>query len=277
MKQRLVISLYCMLLGLASLSVSAALGLPPGPLTQEVGQPLTRFSLLQPSARIYLRYKIVGDRRETIDMWRRQVRFEVQDGQRRLHIVWNWNSVGDPKFNRTEDLWFETDTFRPLTVQRHLEKDGKVTERGYRYLPDRIESLKKPSGSDQKDFVQLAKMPAYNWETDMELLQALPLAASYDVRIPFYEAGPGQDPPQYYDYKVIGEDRVLSTDGNAIECWVVGIDSSDPQWGPTRMWFRKGTQIMIREETKLKDGSVFVKMLLPYDVGNDESIQPHVP
>jgi hypothetical protein len=271
MKQRFSLGLYCALLSLGSLSVSAALGLPPGPPTQEVGRPLARFSLLKPSSRIYLRYKIVNGRRETIDMWRRQVSFEAHDGQRRLHIVWNWNSISDPKFNRTEDLWFETDTFRPLTVERHLEKDGKVTERGYRYLPDRIESLKKPSNGDQKDFVQQAKIPAYNWETDMELLQALPLAAGYEVRIPFYEAGPGQDPPQYYEYKVVGEDTIAATDGTSIECWIVGIDSTDPQWGPTRIWFSKGAQIMIREETKLKDGSVFVKMLLPYDAGNEES------
>jgi hypothetical protein len=42
--------------------------------TLQVGQPLPRFANLKPSSRIYLRYKIVGDRRETIDMWRREDR-----------------------------------------------------------------------------------------------------------------------------------------------------------------------------------------------------------
>jgi hypothetical protein len=271
MKERFVVGLLCVLSGAASISVSAAPAPQPGVQTQEVGQPLPRFSLLKPSTRIYLRYKIIGDRRETIDMWRRQVSFDKQDGQRRLHIVWRWDSVGDPKFSRTENFWFETDTFRPLTLERHLDNNGKITERSYRFLPDRIESIKDPSNSVQKDFLQLAKMPAYNWETDMEFFQTLPLAAGYQVRIPFYEAGPGQDAPQYYEYKVIGQDTIASTDGSTTDCWVVGIDSTDPAWGPTRMWFAKGTQIMMREETKLKDGTLFVKMLVPFDGGNEAS------
>jgi hypothetical protein len=126
-------------------------------------------------------------------------------------------------------FWFELNTFRPLTVTRRLTKDGKVTVRGFRYLPDRIEGMAELPDNDQKDFLQLAKMPAYNWETDMELLQTLPLAIGYDAKIPFYEAGPGQDAPDYYEYKVIGEDKIKSADGNSVDCWVVGIDSADPQ------------------------------------------------
>jgi hypothetical protein len=260
--------LFCF--GAAS-SAGPALAARSGPQTQEVGKPLARFSLLKPATRIYLRYKIVNGARETMDMWRRQVSFDEQDGQKRLHIFWRWDSVGERKFSRTEDFWFETGTFRPLTVERRFDKDGTTTVRGYRYLPDRIEGLKDLADNDAKEFVQQAKMPAYNWETDMEFLQTLPLAAGYKVRIPFYEAGPGQDAPEYYDYKVVGEDRMHSADGHTIECWIVGIDSTDPKWGPTRFWFAKDTQIMLREETKLKDGTIFVKILVPYDIGHEAS------
>lgn len=267
--ERFVIGLFCALFAVAPASATEVPDSQPGMQTQKVGKPLARFSLLKPATHIYLRYKIVDGRRETIDMWRRQVSFDERDGQRRLHIFWRWDSVGERKFNRTEDFWFETGTFRPLTVERRLDKDGKITVRGYRYLPDRIEGLTELPNNDQKDFVQMAKVPAYNWETDMEFLHALPLSAGYEVRIPFYEAGPGQDAPQYYDYKVIGEDEITSADGHAIGCWVVGTDSTDPNWGPTRFWFAKDTQVMIREETTLNDGTIFVKMLLPYDTGNE--------
>jgi hypothetical protein len=268
--EHFAIGLLCTLL----LAVPVSAGQPPashsGAQTQEVGKPLARFSLLKPATRIYLRYKIVDGRRETIDLWRRKVSFDEHSGQKRLHIFWRWDSVGERKFSRTEDFWFETGTFRPLTVERRLDKDGTITVRGYRYLPDRIEGLAELQNNDAKDFVQSAKMPAYNWETDMEFLQALPLAAGYEVRIPFYEAGQGQDAPEYYDYKVVGEDTIASADGRAIACWVVGIDSTDSNWGPTRFWFAKDTQIMLREETRLKDGTIFVKILLPYDGGDEE-------
>lgn len=261
--------LLCVLFAAAAVSASVALGSPAIPPTQEVGGPLARFSLLKPATRIYLRYKIKDGQRQTVDLWRRQVSFDEHDGQRRLHIFWRWDSVGDRKFNRTEDFWFEMGTFRPLTVERRLEMDGKVTVRGYRYLPDKIESMAELSG--EATFLQLAKMPAYNWETDMELLQALPLATHYDVRIPFYEAGPGQEEPQYYEYRVTGEDVIKSADGHSIACWVVRVESTDPSAGPTRFWFAKDTQVMIREQTTLKNGTIFVKMLLPYDSGDEAS------
>jgi hypothetical protein len=268
MSKPTVTGLFCTFMLLAG---AVALGGQPKSAveTLEVGQPLARFSLLKPASRIYVRYKIVGDARETLDMWRREVSFEKRDGRQEMHIFWRWDSVGERKFSRSEDFWFELNTFRPLTVTRRLAKDGKVTVRGFRYLPDRIEGMAGLPDNDQKDFLQLAKMPAYNWETDMELLQTLPLAIGYDAKIPFYEAGPGQDAPDYYEYKVIGEDKIKSADGNAVDCWVVGKDSADPQWGPTKLWFTKADQIMIREQTQLKDGTIFVKMLLPYDVGND--------
>jgi hypothetical protein len=268
--KRFTIGTLCMLLSAAPVSASQAPASHSAAPIQEVGKPLARFSLLKASTRIYLRYKIVDGRRETIDLWRRKVSFDEHNGQRRLHIFWRWDSVGERKFSRTEDFWFEMSTFRPLTVERRLDKDGTITVRGYRYLPDRIEGLADLPNNDAKDFVQPAKMPAYNWETDMELLQALPLAAGYEVRIPFYEAGQDQDAPQYYDYKVVGEDTIASAEGHAIACWVVGIDSTDPEWGPTRLWFAKDTQIMLREETKLKDGTIFVKILMPYDSADEE-------
>ena len=270
-KERLAIGLLGALLSAACFIANPVHGATRGLQTQEVGQPLARFSLLKPVTQIYLRYKIVEGRRESIDIWRRQISFEEHDGRRRLHIYWRWDSVGEQKFNRTEDFWFETETFRPLTVERRLDKDGKTTVQGYRYLGDRIEGLAQLPNNEQKDFVRQAKMPAYNWETDMELFQALPLAAGYEVRIPFYEAGPGEDEPQYYKYKVVGADRIASTDGHAIDCWVVETEPTDPNWSATRFWFAKDTQVMLREEATQKDGAVFVKILLPFDAGNERS------
>ena len=71
--------------------------------TLEVGTALPRFNLLKRSTRLYLRYKILGEQRSTVDIWRRQVRFQERDGRRQLHITWRWDSVGDQKFSRMAD------------------------------------------------------------------------------------------------------------------------------------------------------------------------------
>ncbi len=233
--------------------------------TIDVGQPLARFSQVKPSTRLYLRYKVVGDARQTIDIWRRQISFEEQDGKKRVHITWRWDSVGDRKFVSTRDYWFEPETLRPLTITRHLVEGDKTTVSGFRYLPDRVVGLADLANNSRKDFLQLAKVTPFAFETDMELLQALPLRQHFAVRIPFYEPGPGQPEPQYYTYRVTGEDRIASADGAAIDCWMVEIASDSPDYGPTQFWLSKKSKVVIRDQTRMKDGSLFVKSLMTSD------------
>jgi hypothetical protein len=233
--------------------------------TLEVGQPLARFSLVQPATRLYLRYKVVGDSRQTIDIWRRQVRFEQQDDKKRMHISWRWDSVGERKFTSTRDYWFEPDTFRPLTITRRLAESGKTTVSGFRYLPDRVVGLADLPDNARKDFVQPTPITPYAFETDMELLQALPLRSGYSVRIPFYEPGPGQPESKLYTYRVVDSDKIHAADGSPIDCWIVETPSNDPEYGATRFWVSKKMQVVIREETRLHDGSLFVKMLMTSD------------
>jgi hypothetical protein len=60
-----------------------------------------------------LRYRIVGERRETVDTWRRQVSLENHEGRRLLHIFWRWDGVGIPTFSRSEDFWSIRRRFDP--------------------------------------------------------------------------------------------------------------------------------------------------------------------
>jgi hypothetical protein len=114
----------------------------------------------------------------------------------------------------------------------------------------------------RKDFLQTASEPAYNWETDMEFLQALPLADNYTANINFYD--PAQKPPARYIYSVTGTDKISQPDGSTIKCWVVShsFEAEDGSDGSSRYWFAKKTQVLIREELKTADGNVLVKVLL---------------
>jgi hypothetical protein len=235
------------------------------PETLEVGQPLARFSLVQPATRLYLRYQVVGGARQTIDIWRRQVSFEQQGDKKRMHITWRWDSVGSRKFTSTRDYWFERDTFRPITLTRRLVEGEKTTVSGFEYLPDRVVGLADLPDNVRKDFVQPAKIAPYAFETDMELLQALPLRSGYSVRIPFYEPGPGQPEPKFYTYRVVESEKIGTPDNGSIDCWILETASENPEYGATRFWISKKSQVVVREETRMRDGALFVKMLMTSD------------
>lgn len=226
-----------------------------------VGDKLARFDLLKPGVHIYARYEIMPDgHREAIDIWTREISFETKDGQRLMHIHQQWDEAGKP-LTLLQDAWFEPDTFRPLTQARTLVNNGVTTVAAYRFLPDKIVGDDSVAGNTKKDFVQPSPEPAFNWETDMELLQALPLAKDYAASIDFYDAG--LKPPARYVYAVTGEDEIATADGGEFDCWIVSFTShSDGKDYPLRVWLSKKTQIVIREETKMPDGSILVKTLL---------------
>ena len=226
-----------------------------------VGQALPRFDLLTAGERYYLRYTVVGDKRSTIDIWSRNTSYETKDGKRLLHITQRWDSVVNPGYTLKQDAWFEVRTFRPITEVKELTRDGKVQIAGYRFLPDKIVGMTELEGNSRKDFNVPSSEPAYNFETDMELLQTLPLVANYEASIAFYDPGPGADAPKRYRYKVVGSDKIYDADGHAMDCWIVTMEGDDPKV-TVRWWYAKQSQVMVREEARLADGSLLVKTLL---------------
>ncbi len=256
MRLRLWIAASCVTLGLAGVAVAPAWAAED---ILTVGRVLPRFDRLTPGVKLYLRYTVDKDgKRSTLDIWRREVRFETRDGRRQFEIAQRWDSVGTPAYTSLQDSWFDAGDFRPLTHTREVTRDGKTVRRSYRYLPDYIVTDPVPGGETPADVP--SPEPAYNFETDMELFQTLPLARGYEANINFYD--PGRDPPRRYRFKVAGEDRIRGADGRFIETWLVTADYNDPSRPPTRFWFAKSTQVMLREEAPLPDGRMLIKTLL---------------
>jgi hypothetical protein len=233
-----------------------------------VGDKLGRAYLLKPGIHRYTRYTITPDgHRKTIDVWTREISYEMQDGRRSLHIRQQWDEVS-PAAVLVQDSFFEPDTLRPLTHINRVTRDGKTLIGGYRFLPDKIVGMDELPDNSRKDFLQTSAEPAYNWVTDMEFLQALPLANGYTVNINFYD--PPQKAPARYIYAVTGSDKIAEPDGSTINCWVVAhsFKAEDGSDGFSRYWFAKKTQVLIREEVKTADGNVLVKTLLNPESGD---------
>lgn len=237
-----------------------------GTTTLDVGQRLERAALLKPGVHRYLRYTVLDGKRSTKDIWSREVHYDTVDGQRQLRITQRWDAVGEKPYTHKQDSRFEAGTMRPLTHMSESTRDGKTRIAGYRFLPGKVIGMNDLPGNAQQDFALATPEASYNFETDIEFLQSLPLASGYTASIPFYD--PGLSPPARYVFKVAGEDTVAGPDGRAIDCWVVTTDYNRAGH-LARFWFAKDSQVMIRQESPMPDGGLLVKTLLPPEAADN--------
>ena len=226
------------------------------PTVIHVGDRLARLELVKPGVHRYLRYKILGEQRELIDIWTRRVSLESQQ----MHIVQRWDEIGPPAFYLIQDSWFDPSTFRPTTHVRRGNKTGEVKVKAYRFLPDEIIGMADLAENTDKDYRMAATEPAFNFEYDMEFLQALPLVEGYQASIPFFDAGIDKKPDRYV-FKVAGSEKIQGPDGGLVDCWLVTADYNTGQVR-SRFWFDKKTQLMIHEEAPLEGGGMLVKTLI---------------
>ena len=243
----------------AALALSAAVAqaaVTPVP----VGQPLARFDEVKPAVHRYLRYRQVGETIQPLDVWTREIRIEPDKaGVRRLHIVQHWDGATAGAV-KTLDSWFELGTFRPYSHVRTTTKDGQTKIEGFDFRPDRVVGLKDLPGNAQAAYDVAAPEPTFNFETDTELLQALPLAKDYEARIVFHH--PGGGPPAPYVFKVTGSEVLTSSAGGKVDCWVVTTDYNHPEWKPATFWLAKDSQVTLKVVSPAPDGSVWVKTLI---------------
>ncbi len=225
-----------------------------------VGQPLARFDRIKPATHVYLRYKQTGETIQPMDVWTREIRIEPDKaGVKRLHIVQHWDGA-TPGTVRRLDSWFELGTFRPFTHLRTTTKDGQTKIEGFDFKPDRVVGLKDLEGNAQAAYDVAAPQPTFNFETDMEFLQALPLAKGYEAQIVFHH--PGGGPPAPYVFKVTGSEVLTSSAGGKVDCWVVTTDYNHPENKPATFYLAKDSQVVLKVVSPAPDGSTWVKTLL---------------
>ncbi len=229
----------------------------------DVGTPLPRFGLVKPGTHHYLRYFRTADGASIpLDIWAREVRFEQREGKQQMHIVQRWDgamaSPTSPASVKRLDSWFETATFRPLSHVRITERDGKKLVEGVSFTPERVTGMQDLADNALKTLAVDPGEPTFNFETDIEFLQALPLAEGYEASINFYH--PGGPAPKRYSFKVAGSETIAGPAG-PVDCWVVTTDYGTPG-ADARFWFAKGSQLMLRQESAPRDGKVLVKTML---------------
>ena len=219
------------------------------------GTPLPRFNLLKEGSHRYLRYLQAADSNTPLDIWQRDLRF---DGKR-VQLRQRWDAVGKAASVKWLDSSFETSTLRPLTHTRITEKDGRKTVEGFAFAPDKVTGLPDLPANTQKALTVATPEPAFNFEADMELLQALPLADGYEAQLVLYHPG-GPAVPARYTFRVAGSEAIAGPAG-PVDCWVVTTDYNQPGT-VSKFWFARGTQLMVRQESRMPDGRLLIKTLI---------------
>jgi hypothetical protein len=244
----------------ALLAAAAAASLPAAAAVQniDVGTQLARFSLLKEGTHHYLRYLKEDGANKPVDIWERELRFENKDGKRLMHVRQRWDAVFPAPGTLTIDSWFEPGTFRPISHERIREKDGKCVVEGFLFSAKQVTGMKDLAENTQKDLVVESGEPTFNFETDIEFLQALPMVEGQEFRINFYHPG-GKTAPQRYTWKVVGSETIAGPSG-PVECWVLTTDFNQPT-PASKFWFAKATQQMVRQESVTPKGTL-VKALI---------------
>jgi len=233
----------------------------------KVGKPLAHFAKLRPGVHRYVRYTVgVDGSRKAIDIWQRTVSFSpVTEGRPdALHITQRWDRADGSRI-LIQDSWFDARTFTPRTHVRHTVKDGKDDYAGYRFDTAQVVGMADLANNSRKGFVMALPEPSYNFETDMELFQTLPMASGRTFNIPFYDAG--IDKPARYNFVVAGSETIPGPDGRPIDCWLVTADYNTGKIG-ARFWFAKSNEVLIHEEAPMDGGATLVKTLLPPEAGD---------
>ncbi|NVE01067.1 hypothetical protein [Massilia sp. BJB1822] len=219
-----------------------------------VGSQLPRFGLLKEGSHRYLRFIRTADSNTPIDIWQRDIRFE----NGRMQIRQRWDAIAPVPSVKQIDSSFEIGTFRPLTHERVTTKEGKRVVEGFTFAPTRITGLPNLAENTQKDIAVTSPEGTFNFETDIELLQALPLAMGYEAEINFYH--PGSGAPSRYTFKVVGSELVAGPAG-PVDCWLLTTDYNKAGY-IAKFWFAKGSQLMVRNEGLMQDGRLLVKTLI---------------
>lgn len=233
---------------------------PVEPHRLNVGDRLARFDLLKPGRRSYLRSQSKGGAHVATDIWQREVRFERVDGVQRLRVVQRWDGTGKEPSLVERDSLFEIGTFRPMTHVRTTRVGGKTVVEGFEFGAKALTGIRDLADNSQAAINVPFAEPMYNFETDMEMLQTLPLARGYAVSIPFFHPVGGA--PARYLWRVAAEEALPGPDGRGIDCWVVETDYNRPQSPPARFWLAKRTQQLVRQESRAPDGVMHLKTLL---------------
>ncbi|MFD1257112.1 hypothetical protein ACFQ3S_09915 [Mucilaginibacter terrae] len=248
-------ALLFMVLGAGVVS-SALAQTPVDTLTPGSGKLLS--SALKPGIRQYLVYtqqtaksKMLG-----LSYWVRDVKAGQRNGEKVIMITQHWYGTDTLNYRTTYSV-NRAAGFAPIYHTETLHGDT----RAFNWGPTQITGADTVAANALKTFKLDFKVPAFNWNLDIETFEQLPLAAGKAFAISFYDAGVSQ--PNFVLYKVNGSEILTLFDNTKTDCWILLTEGKAPNGTAytQSFWISKKGHEFIKEEDRY-GGNTRVKIKL---------------
>ena len=207
---------------------------------------------IKPVSRQYLVYRQHGNNgsKKQISVWERNV--EIKNNQ--LIIDQKW--YGGDTITRQLHSVCELQNFRPLF---HYSKNFRSGVEAYNISGSKTLGADSVANNLRKDFSNNWKALFFNWELDMETFAVLPFKTGKKFVIPFYHPGSSTG-PAYYQYEVIGEEKLALGTDKPKDCWQLKINYSEKNYAI--FWIDKKAREVLKME-ELYNGWYRYKIKLP--------------
>ncbi|MFY9243645.1 MAG: hypothetical protein WAO74_11520 [Polaribacter sp.] len=155
-----------------------------------------------------------------IGIYERKVEFEKINGEEVVRITQNIKNQNPEKSIFSYSI-SKRKNFEPIS---HFTKNGKgVIIDSINFIHENIYRSKNQTKDSKKIFLKKYKGKGVNFELDLEVLQILPYQLGKSFIINFYFSK-GEKLPIYREYKVIGENQLLTVNKIKIDCWILKVN-----------------------------------------------------
>lgn len=193
-------------------------------------------------------------------IWNRKVNFTTLHGRQVIEIEQSWYS-GDSLFNRYVYSISDGKSFAPIY---HKTKTHIGVE-GFDFDGKSITGSDSLKNNLKENFNLGLQEPTLNWELDMEIFSTLPIKKEGQrFFINFYHPG-SKSNPKYYEYAIIGSEKLKVVNDGTIDCWQMKINYSADAWAI--FWIAKKSKEVLKMQEYFRGGFRYkVKFLTPIEM-----------
>jgi hypothetical protein len=190
-------------------------------------------------------------------IWNRQVNFKNLNGRQVIEIEQYWY-MSDTLFNRYVYSISDKETFAPIF---HKTKMRGATE-ALDFHQQKVSGSDSVQNNTKRDLDVSLNVGTLNWELDLEIFSTLPIKkVGQRFIVNFYHPG-GKSNPKYYEYAIIGLEKLQVVNDLSIDCWKMKIDYSQDAWAI--FWISKKSREVLKMQEYFRGGYRYkVKFLTP--------------